>query len=274
VASSKGKGPGRPAGRPSKKVPGYIDALLKVIATGAPYRICCAAVGVHYDTFMTWKRTDEAFAVQVEQASAKAAVRLWNKIEEQTDVTFASAAWLMERRWPELFSRPEVQLNLIQQNNVTENHLSITISEKEIRGIEAEAAPSRERVRKMFEAYRPALRGNGNGEGQRNVDAQAEPIRKPENLAPITSKEDKPEFWFQFASGSGERVVSKETAIYVAATIVNEAISPHGRGNQAIVAFKTEPITVGDVLQTIDRLCGGSPAGWQHLQRKAGIPGA
>ena len=192
MASSKGKGPGRPAGRPSKKVPGYIDALLKVIATGAPYRICCAAVGVHYDTFMTWKRTDEAFAVQVEQASAKAAVRLWNKIEEQTDVTFASAAWLMERRWPELFSRPEVQLNLIQQNNVTENHLSITISEKEIRGIEAEAAPSRERVRKMFEAYRPALRGNGNGEGQRNVDAQAEPIRKPENLAPITSKEDKP----------------------------------------------------------------------------------
>src|SRR6516162_8478775 len=63
------------------------------------------------------------------------------------DVTFASAAWLMERRWPELFSRPEVQLNLIQQNNVTENRLSITISMEEIREIEAEAAPSREKVR-------------------------------------------------------------------------------------------------------------------------------
>src|SRR6516164_11760361 len=124
----------------------------------------------------------------------------------------------------------------------------------------------------MFEAYQ-LRRGNGNGEGQRQrtVDVQVEPVKKPEELAPITSKEDKPEFWFQFASGSGERTVSKEVAIYAAATIVNEAVSPYGRGNQAIVAFKTEPITVSDVLQTIDRLCGGSPAGWQHLQRKAGI---
>jgi len=44
----------------------------------------------------------------------------------------------MERRWPELFSRPEVQLNLIQQNNLTENHLSITISAEEVKQIENE----------------------------------------------------------------------------------------------------------------------------------------
>ena len=81
-------------------------------------------------------------------------------------------------------------------------------------------APEREKVRKMFEAYQ-LRRGNGNGEGQRQrtVDVQVEPVKKPEELAPITSKEDKPEFWFQFASGSGERAVSKEVAIYVAATI-------------------------------------------------------
>jgi len=35
-------------------------------------------------------------------------------------------------------------------------------------------APAREKVRKMFAAYRPALRGNG--EGQRTVDVQAEPV--------------------------------------------------------------------------------------------------
>jgi hypothetical protein len=66
----------------------------------------------------------------------------------------------LERRWPEIFSRPDVQLNLIQQNNVTENHLTITISPEELKEIEAEAAPAREKVRKMFEAYRPGL-GNG-----------------------------------------------------------------------------------------------------------------
>jgi hypothetical protein len=43
-----------------------------------------------------------------------------------------------------------------------------------------------------------------------------------------------------------------------------------GSATQAIVAFKTEPITVSDVLAVIERLCGG-PAGWQLLQRKAGL---
>jgi hypothetical protein len=218
---------------------------------------------------MTWKRQDLIFAEQVEQAAAKAALRLWNKIEEQTDVIFASAAWLMERRWPEIFARPEVQLNLIAQSNTTVNALSITISPEEIREIEAEAAPAREKVRKMFAAYRPGALGNGNGQAQRTVDVRALPVKKPEELAPITSKEDKPEFWFQFASGSDERAVSKEVAIHVASTIVNETVG-RGRGNQAIVAFKSEQPTIADVLAVIERLCGG-PAGWQHLQRKAGL---
>ena len=103
----------RPVGRPTKKTDETIEALMRIIATGAPYMICCAATGISYDSFMTWKREDQEFDARVEQAAAKAALRLWNKIEEQTDVTFASAAWLMERCWPELFSRPEVQLNLI-----------------------------------------------------------------------------------------------------------------------------------------------------------------
>ena len=96
---------------------------------------------------------------------------------------------------------------------------------------------------------------------------------KPEDLAPITTKKDKPEFWFQFC-GSGERVVDKQVAIYVAATIVNETAG-RGLGQQAIVMIKHDPTTVADVISVIERLCG--PAGWQHLLRKAGIrsgPGA
>jgi hypothetical protein len=154
------------------------------------------------------------------------------------------------------------------QNNVTENHLSITISSQEVREIEAQAEPVREKVRKMVEAYRPGALSNGNG--ARTVDIQAEPVEKqPEDLAPITTKKDRPEFWFQFASGSGERTVSKEVAIYVVATIVNETVG-RGLGQQAIVAFNSEPITVADVISVIERLCGG-PAGWQHLQKKANL---
>jgi hypothetical protein len=154
------------------------------------------------------------------------------------------------------------------------NELTINITASEVREIEAAAEPVREGVKPLYAQYRPGL-GNGNGDGQRTVDVQAEPVVKPEDLAPITTKEDKPGFWLQFASGSGEWTVSKEVAIHIASTTVNETVG-HGLGNQAIVAFKSEPITVADVLAVIDRLCGG-PAGWQHLLRKAWIqrgPGA
>jgi hypothetical protein len=156
-ASNKRRG----VGRPTKKTDQTIEALMRIIATGAPYMICCAATGVSYDSFMTWKREDPEFAARVEQASAKAALRLLGKIEKQADQNFAASSWILERRFPELFSRPEVQLNLIQQNNVTENHLTIVISAEEARELNAEGEKTRARVREMFNRYRPALSGNG-----------------------------------------------------------------------------------------------------------------
>jgi hypothetical protein len=142
-----------------------VKALLQVIATGAPYTICCQAVGIHLDTFMGWKQTDTDFAAKVEQTAAKAALRLLGKIEKQATDNFAAASWILERRFPELFSRPEVQLNLIQQNNTTVNALSITIAPEEIREIEAVAEPVRASVRQMFDRYKP---NHGNGDQEKN----------------------------------------------------------------------------------------------------------
>jgi hypothetical protein len=176
------------------------------------------------------------------------------------------------------FSRPEVQLNL--QTNVVQNNLTITIAPEEVREIEAQAAPVREKVGRMVAAYRPgALSGNGNGSGPRTVDIPPSPVEK-EALPPIVRKEgdeNSSAFWGLFARAQDqERGVEKATAIYVTKTIVDEAVGG-GRGNQAIVSFKTEPITIGDVISVIERLCGGNPAGWQRLQRRAGVqpgPGA
>ena len=63
--------------------------------------------------------------------------------------------WLCERQYYSRWAKPEVQIV---------NALSITISPEEVREIEAEAAPAREKVRKMFAAYRPGALGNGNGD--------------------------------------------------------------------------------------------------------------
>ena len=73
-------------------------------------------------------------------------------------------AWLVERLYPHRFSRPELQISLQNTFNQTTNALSIVISKEEIREIESEAAPEREKIRRLFETYRPGALGNGNGD--------------------------------------------------------------------------------------------------------------
>jgi hypothetical protein len=273
--------------------------LLRVIESGAPYRLCCDATGIAYDTFMTWKREDAEFAAKVEATAAKAALRLLSKIEAHAQDNFAAVSWILERRFPELFSRPEVQLNLIQQNNVALNSLSITISEAEVKQIEAQASTERERAKQMFTRYRAGTVDYGNGEQHRILDVETERVAsneaepmpdedetvqqsvkqkfaqyKPEQpvaqpLPPILHKEGdekKTVFWYQFVSGDNRRLVEKRTAFYVVREIVFESVGP--RYCQSVV-FESEPITVRDVLRVIERLSG--PAGWQLLQRKAGL---
>ena len=130
-----------PGGRPTKKIEPAILALLRAIETGLPYTLCCRLVGISYDSLMTWKREDPEFNQKVEAAAAKAAARLLAKVERQARNNFAAAAWILERRFPELFSRPEVQLNL--SNTTSHNTQVITISLEEAERIEAEAAPIR-----------------------------------------------------------------------------------------------------------------------------------
>jgi hypothetical protein len=119
-------------------------------------------VGISYDSFITWKREDPEFNQKVEAAAA----RLLAKIEHQARNNFAAAAWILERRFPELFSRPEVQLNL--SNTTSHNTQVITISLEEAERIEAEAAPIREAARQLLEEY------ERNRNGSHSVEASAE----------------------------------------------------------------------------------------------------
>jgi hypothetical protein len=87
----------RPEGRPTKKVGSVINALLKSVESGLPFTLCCQIAGVHYDTFLVWRKEDPAFGQQVDRAAAKAAARLLSKIERQASNNFAAAAWILER---------------------------------------------------------------------------------------------------------------------------------------------------------------------------------
>jgi hypothetical protein len=271
----------RPRGRPTKKNPEALARIIEVARTGLPLKFAAQAGNITYDALVAWQQRDPEFARELTQARLKAVEDRWELIRKaaagskDNPPDWRAAAWSLERVYYSDFARPEFQFSF--NNNLTQNNLTITISPEEAREIEAEAVPVREKVRALFEEYqqRRGGQGNGNGDGSKTVEVQAESVKKPEVVAPpIVRKagdEKSAVFWALFASGTGERPVERQTALYVVRTIVSETLGTHRCGE---VRFGSDPVTVADVLGRIDKLCGGSPVGWQLLQKKAGVAGS
>jgi hypothetical protein len=236
-----------------------------------------------------WRRNPE-FVDALRKATA---IRLQNRlktIESRVD-GWQAIGWLIERQLPSRFARPEIQLNLIQQNNVAMNSLSITISEKEVKELEGQAAIERERVKEMFARYRQSSVVYSDGGEKRLLDVEAEQVEtestedeatrervrdkfasyrpeQPATQSPIVRKdgdENRTGFWDLFASGDPKRTVEHSTAIFVAKEIVRLCLGPKAAQP---VSFDPESICVSDVLIEIQRLSG--PMGWQLLQKRAG----
>jgi hypothetical protein len=55
---------------------------------------------------MDWKRRDREFARQVERVAAQGALKRLKKIEQHGEENFAALSWMLERRYPQEFSRP------------------------------------------------------------------------------------------------------------------------------------------------------------------------
>jgi hypothetical protein len=147
----------RSHGRPTKKTPQVVEALLKAIRTGAPYGICCSAVGLNVDTFMKWKAADPVFAAQVEKAAGETALRMLEKIEKHGEESFPPLAWILERRFPNSFSRPEVQITLGNTQNVTNNHNEIHITFEVAERADTRSRDVEREIEKLIEARKDTL---------------------------------------------------------------------------------------------------------------------
>lgn len=76
-----------------------------------------------------------------------------------------------------------------------------------------------------------------------------------------------PEFWNYF-TGDRSRAVEFSTAIYVVTTIGREVLGPHRVGQ---ISFEADEVTVGDVLDKLEKLAPGSACCWQRLLARAGV---
>ena len=105
-------------GRPTKKTPARCKIIFDGIRAGWPYLVACASAGVSYEVFKLWCNNDERFREQVALAEAEAIKANLETIKAASRDNWPAAAWLLERRHPELFARPEVQLIVGVQNNM------------------------------------------------------------------------------------------------------------------------------------------------------------
>ncbi|MDZ4817260.1 MAG: hypothetical protein SGI71_13505 [Verrucomicrobiota bacterium] len=92
-------------GRPTKRTPDRTAALLQAIESGMPYKSACAIAGIHFDTFNEWRKTNSEFSEQVEGAQAIAIQRAVNCIMDAALKDWKAAAWFLERRACDEFSK-------------------------------------------------------------------------------------------------------------------------------------------------------------------------
>jgi hypothetical protein len=94
----------------------------------------------------SWLKNDPAFDAEVEQAAAQPAVKLFNTIREQAPETWQSGAWALERRYPEMFAKPEAQLNIVATaqaaaiNGARHNVQMVVVSDLEFVGLKRHPA--------------------------------------------------------------------------------------------------------------------------------------
>ena len=156
-----------PPGRPTVLTKEVRDKIAEYFFLAFTDQQVALLVGVS-DRTIRKARNGELFPdIKIAELKREAVYRrkIWN-----AKGFWQGAAWFLERKYPEQFAKPEIQLSYSQNYNV--GALQINISSVEAKEIAAQAAPEQLKVKEMFAQYRPALPEAGNGNGQQKSQSE------------------------------------------------------------------------------------------------------
>lgn len=86
-----------------------IAALVEAIETGVSIESACSIAGIHRSTWYEWRERPE-IRERLDRALANAETALLSSIRDAGRDDWRAAAWILERRYPETWSkRSEVQ---------------------------------------------------------------------------------------------------------------------------------------------------------------------
>ena len=112
--------PKSPRGRKTKNTPETVSKLVQAIKLGATYALASSYAGISHDTFHNWMNTKPEFFDAVKEAEGAGAVQLLARIQkEATDGAWQAAAWILERRHPEMYGRQRLEHTGADGNAIT-----------------------------------------------------------------------------------------------------------------------------------------------------------
>jgi hypothetical protein len=118
-----------PGGRPTKKTPELIAKLTHALAVGLPDEEACALVMIERCTLDAWRNEDDQFSYMLKSARAQKMVNRIGRIDDG-EPGWQGSAWMLERRYPQHFSRPE--LNMTIEHNVHIDNQVKMVGESEL----------------------------------------------------------------------------------------------------------------------------------------------
>jgi hypothetical protein len=146
-----------PAGRPTVLTKAVQEQIAELFFLAFTDQQVALVTGISTRTIQRARAGEFCQAIKIAELKREAIYR--KKIWEAKGF-WQGAAWFLERKYPQQFAKPEIQLNW--GNTYNQNNLTINISAQDAKSIEAAAKPIRDEVSSMFQQYRPQL-GNGNG---------------------------------------------------------------------------------------------------------------
>jgi hypothetical protein len=259
----------RKNGRPTKRTKAVLTPLFAAIRIGVPYKLACMAAGITYECFLNWRQKDPEFDRQVEQAAAEPAVKLFKTIREQAPETWQAGAWALERRYPEMFAKPEAQLNIVATAQAAALGPSnvVVIGPERARLLVSRHEQLRANSIALLDA-RVTNTGNGQGSVEEPRDSGSEPVAA---VVPAASTDNGPEpsappqkpssWWAQFVRPVLGRPLPRADAVQALKLVLAELRIP---ADPRLLDFQTEQVAQSVFCRTLEQLTG-SDLGWRQL---------
>jgi hypothetical protein len=251
-------------GAGSKKTPAAIERGLAVAKEGLPLRFVAGAMGVTTETLQQWKK-DPEFAQALESARTEGVLLKWRQIlkaaEKNPSNSWSALAWALERGYPSEFGRPEVQLGLTVNQSTTNNTLVISV--ETANELERRAEPVNRELAELIAARQAKVQARNEAhQGGPILDAELVSDRPIELPAPAMRTF---RWWKTLSSGSGDRLVTREAALFVLQTLAVQIRGLNGASGLEVDFGDTDP-TLAELWSAITEVVG--PAGWALLCAK------